>query len=328
MTKLFLIAVALSASAFVQAAQREGAAGDDYPNKPVRLVVPSAPGSGTDLVGRMVGQALSESWGRPVVVDNRGGAGGIPAVTLVAKETARDGYTMLLGSSGHFSFAPVLYSKLPYDPRKELTPISLVATQPFVVAVHPSVPAASIKDLIAYVKGKPGGVHYGSGGSGTATHLGTELLQLTAGMSMLHVPYRGSGPGMTALIGGEIQLLMPGLAQAMPLMNSGKIKVLALTGAKRSRVAPELPTVAESGLPGFEFDVWYGMVFPGGIPRPILVKANADIAKALKAPAVNQRFTALGLDPVTTSPEEFAALIKRDAPKWERVVKAANIRIE
>lgn len=328
MTKLFLIAVALSASAFVQAAQREGAAGDDYPNKPVRLVVPSAPGSGTDLVGRMVGQALSESWGRPVVVDNRGGAGGIPAVTLVAKETARDGYTMLLGSSGHFSFAPVLYSKLPYDPQKELTPISLVATQPFVVAVHPSVPAASIKDLIAYVKGKPGGVHYGSGGSGTATHLGTELLQLTAGMSMLHVPYRGSGPGMTALIGGEIQLLMPGLAQAMPLMNSGKIKVLALTGAKRSRVAPELPTVAESGLPGFEFDVWYGMVFPGGIPRPILVKANADIAKALKAPAVNQRFTALGLDPVTTSPEEFAALIKRDAPKWERVVKAANIRIE
>jgi tripartite-type tricarboxylate transporter receptor subunit TctC len=320
--------LAMSHALVAAEAAERGSAVAEYPNKPVRMVVPSAPGSGTDLVGRMIGQGLSEIWGRPVVIDNRGGAGGIPAIRLIAKETPKDGYTMMLGSSGHFSFAPVLYSKLPYDPYKDVTPLSIVASQPFVVAVHPSIPAASIKELIAYAKTRPGALHYGSGGAGTASHLGTELLQLSGGISMQHIAYRGSGPTMAALISGEIQVQMPGLAQAMPFMSGGKIKVLALTGAKRSRVAPDLPTVAESGLPGFEFDVWYGLIFPGGMPRDILMRANAGVVKAVQSPAVNQRFTALGMEPVSNTPEEFAALIRRDAPKWERVVKAANIKVE
>ena len=319
------LCTALAASQ-VHSAQRESAG--DYPNKAVRMVVPSAPGSGTDMVGRMIGQGLNEVWSRPVVVDNRGGAGGIPAMKLIAKETAKDGYTMMLGSSGHFSFGPVLYSNLPYDPQKDLTPLSLVATQPFVIAVHPSVPASSIKELIAYAKTKPGALHYGSGGAGTASHLGTELFALMAGLSMQHIAYRGSGPAMTALIGGEIQVQVPGLAQAMPFMSGGKLKVLALTGAKRSRAAPDLPTVAESGLPGFEFDVWYGLVFPGGMPRDILMKANEGVAKAVKVPAVAQRFSSLGMEAVSNTPDEFAALIKRERPKWERVVKTANIKVE
>ena len=299
-----------------------------YPNKPVRLIVPSAPGSGTDGVGRMIGQGLSDSWGVPVVVDNRVGAGGIRAVTMIAKDTQRDGYTMMLGSIGHFSFAPVLRSKLPYDPYKDLAPISLVATQPFVVVVNPSVPAGSIKELIAYAKSRPGGVRYGSGGPGTAIHLGTELLQLATGISMLHVPYRGSGPAMAALMGGEIQFLMPGLAQTKALMGSGKIKVLALTSVKRSPAAPDLPTVAESGVPGFAFDVWYGLVFPSGVPRPILLRASSDIAMVLRSPDVSQRFSRLGLEPMSTTPDEFSALIKKDAQKWARVVKDANIKIQ
>lgn len=300
----------------------------DYPTKPIRFLVPSAPGSGTDLVGRLIAQGLNESWGKPLVVDNRGGAGGIPAVTLLAKESAADGYTMLLGSIGHFSFAPVLYRKLPYDPQKDLTPISLVANQPFVVVVHPSLPARSIKELIALAKSRPGAISYGSGGAGTAAHLGPELFQLTAGISMLHVPYRGVGPGMSALMSGEIQLLILGLANVFPLMHSGRIRALAVTGAKRARVAPELPTVAEAGLPGFEFNVWYGLVFPGGTPRAIVMKANAEIVKVLKSPAVSERFSAIGLEPLSSTPEEFVDLIKRDAPKWQQVVTAANIRIE
>lgn len=306
-------------------AQQESTAAVDYPNKPVRMIVPSAPGSGTDMVGRMIGEGLNNVWGRPVIIDNRGGAGGIPAVKIVAKDSANDGYTMMLGSSGHFSFAPVLYKSLPYDPRKDYTPLSLVATQPFVVIAAPSLPVNSIKDLIAHAKSRPGSLHYGSGGSGTASHLGTVLLELSAGISMQHVAYRGSGPTMAALMAGEIQVQMPGLAQVMPHMKTGRIKVLALTGAKRSPVVPDLPTVAESGVPGFEFDVWYGLVLPGNMPRDVLMKANAGVAKAVASSPVQKRFTALGMEPVSNTPEEFAAMIRREAPKWERVIKSANI---
>jgi tripartite-type tricarboxylate transporter receptor subunit TctC len=320
------ITLALSGQALAQPGQQEVHAGD-YPNKPVRLIVPSAPGSGTDLVGRLIGDGLKESWGAPVVVDNRGGAGGIPAVTLLTKSPP-DGYTLLLGSSGHFSFAPVLYRKLPYDPQKDLTYVSLVATQPFVIAVHPSLPIRSVKELIALAKSRPGAISYGSGGAGTAAHLGPELLQLVAGISLSHVPYRGIGPGLVALMSGEIQLIMVGLANIMPHLNGGRIKVLAVTSEKRSRVAPQLATVAESGLPDFEFNVWYGLVFPGGTPRAIVIKANAEIVKVLKSPTTIERFSTIGLEPLSTTPEQFADMVKRDAPKWERVVKAANIRVE
>ena len=301
-----------------------------YPTKPIRMVVPSAPGGGTDIVARLIAQGLQEAWGQTVVVDNRGGAGGIPGVTTVAKHSAADGYTMCLGSNGHLSFAPAIHRKLAFDPQTDLTPVSLVANQPFVVAAAQSVPASSMQELIALAKKGPGSLRYGSGGTGTASHLGTELLQFTAGISLLHVPYKGTGPGMTALLSGEIQVLVVGVATVLPYIKakSDKLKVYAVTGAKRAQVAPELPTVAESGLPGFEFDVWYGMVFPGGTPRAIVTKTNTEIVRLLKVPAIRERFLAVGLEPVTNTPEEFRELIRREVPRWKKIAQQAKIQVD
>ena len=299
-----------------------------YPEKPVRLIVPSAPGGGTDIVARVLAQGLNEAWGQAVIVDNRGGAGGIPGVTTVARATAPDGYTLLLGSNGHLSFAPAIYPKLDYDPQKDLAPISLVANQPFVVAVTAALPVNSLKELIALAKSRPDFITYGSGGSGTASHLGTVLLQYTGGFSMLHIPYKGTGPGMAALLSGELQFLMAGIATVMPHARSGKIKALAVSSAVRSRAAPDVPTVIEAGVPGYEFDVWYGMMAPSGTPRAILLKINADIAKVLKSPATSERYATAGLEPVSNSPAEFAAQLKQEIPRWKQVVKAANVHVE
>jgi len=301
-----------------------------YPNKPIRLVVPSAPGGGTDIVARLIGQGLQEAWGQSVVVDNRGGAGGIPGVATVAKQSAPDGYTMLLGSNGHLSFAPAIRPNLPFDPQKDITTVSMVASQAFVITIGAAVPAKSMQELAALAKSRPGTLSYGSGGTGTASHLGTELLQLTTGMKMLHIPYKGTGPGMTALLAGDIQVLVVGLATVLPYIKSksDRLRVVATMGAKRAPVAPDLPTVAESGFPGFEFDVWYGMVFPGGTPRPIVMKANAEIVKLLKTPAIRDRFIASGLEPTPSTPEEFRDIIRREIPLWHKVAKQANIKVE
>jgi len=294
------------------------------------MVVPSAPGGGTDIVARLIGQGLQEAWGQTVVIDNRGGAGGIPGVAMVAKNSAPDGYTMLLGSNGHLSFAPAIRPNLPFDPQKDITTISMVASQAFVIAVGASVPANTMKELAALGKSRPNTLSYGSGGTGTASHLGTELLQLATGMKMLHIPYKGTGPGMTALLSGEIQVLVVGLATVLPYVKakSDKLKVVATMGAKRAQVAPDLPTVAESGFPGFEFDVWYGMVFPGGTPRPIVMKANTEIVRLLKTPAIRDRFVASGLEPSGSTPEEFRDIIRREIPIWHKVAKQANIKVE
>jgi tripartite-type tricarboxylate transporter receptor subunit TctC len=292
------------------------------------MVVPSAPGGGTDVIARMIAQGLSESWGQTVVVDNRGGAGGIPGVATVAKSSAPDGYTMLLGSVGHLSFAPALRRNLGYDPQKDLAPITLVANQPFVVAAIPSLPVNSMKELIALAKSKPGSITYGSGGSGTASHLGTELLQMQAGISLQHVPYKGTGPAMAAMLSNEIQLCLVGTSAVIPLVKAGRLKALAVTTSKRSAAMPQLPTVAEAGVPGYSFDVWYGMMYPGGTPRAIVSKAHDEIARLLKSPALAGRFAAGGIEPLSDTPEEFAALIKRELPKWHEVVKAAKIQVE
>lgn len=301
-----------------------------YPNRPIRLVVPSAPGGGTDIVARLIGQGLGESWGQTLVVDNRGGAGGIPAVTLVAKGSAADGYTMLLGSNGHVSFAPAIYRKLAFDPRTDLAPSSLVANQTFVVAAASSLPAANLQEFIALAKKSPGKLSYGSGGVGTASHLGTELLRMTGGFTLLHVPYKGTGPGMTALMGGEIQILLVGLATVLPHLKakSDKLKVYAVTSAKRAPAAPNIPTVAEAGLPGYEFDVWYGMVFPGGTPRAIVSKTSTEIVRLLKTPAIRERFSAAGLEPLGNTPDEFAAQIRGEIPKWHKVAREGNIHVD
>jgi tripartite-type tricarboxylate transporter receptor subunit TctC len=328
--KAVLVCVLACAGSSVFAQRPADGTASAYPTKPIRMVVPSAPGGGTDIVARLIGQGLQDAWGQTVVVDNRGGAGGIPGVTMVAKNSAPDGYTMLLGSNGHLSFATAIRPNLPFDPQKDITTISMVASQAFVIAIGAAVPANNMKELAALGKSRPNTLSYGSGGTGTASHLGTELLQLTTGMKMLHVPYKGTGPGMTALLGGEIQVLVVGLATVLPYVKakSDKLKVVATMGAKRAQVAPDLPTVAESGFPGFEFDVWYGMVFPGGTPQPIVAKANSEIVKLLKTPAIRDRFTASGLEPRSSTPEEFRDIIRREIPIWNKVAKQANIRVE
>jgi len=279
-----------------------------YPAKSIRLVVPSAPGGGTDIIARLLAQGFFESWGQTVVVDNRGGGGGIPAVTMVAKQSAADGYTMLLGSVGHLSFAPAIERNLAYDPRKDLAPVSLAAVQPFVIAASRSFAPNTLQELIAAAKAKPDSITYGTGGSGSATHLGVELLALNSGMRLTHVAYKGSNPAVTAAMSGEIHIALAGLATILPHVRANRLKALAVTGAKRTQFAPELPTVAESGVPGYAYDVWYG--------------------KMLNSPEVGKRFSTAGLEPAPNTPDAFAALIAQEIPKWQKVVKAANIRVE
>jgi len=321
---VFLASVAVGSAIAAQT----GTGTSGYPNRPIRLVVPSAPGGGTDIIARLIAQALGESWGQTVVVDNRGGAGGIPAVAMVAKQSAPDGYTMLLGSVGHVSFAPAVRSNLGFNPETDLMPVTLAANQPFVIAASLALPVKSIKDLIALAKAKPKSVSYGSGGTGTASHLGVELLQLEAGFSMLHVPYKGSNPAIAAVMGGDIQIALAGLATVLPHAKTGKLKALAVTGAQRARIAPDVPTVAESGVPRYVFDVWYGIMFPGATPQSIVTKTNAELTRLLKSPAVSERFAAAGLEPLTSTPKEFSDRIKSELPKWQRVAKEANIRVD
>ena len=298
----------------------------DYPTKPVRMIVPFAPGGGTDIIARLIAQHLTEKWGQTVVVDNRGGSGGIIG-TKLATESAPDGYTMVLCSLG-VSYAPALYSKLPFDPLKDLLPISRVAQQPFVYVVTPALGVNSMKELIAMAKSKPGRIRYGSGGAGGSSHLGTELLKVMTGTDMQHIPYKGTGPALNAMLGNEIQMQLIGISSVVPHLKTGRMKALAVSGAKRSSAAPEIPTVAESVVPGYEFDVWYGMLFPAGAPRARVRKVNADINSALASPALAQRFTTLGLEAAGTTPEDFAAILRSEIAKWRKVVKEANIRVE
>lgn len=315
-----VIAAALAAVPAVQAAE-------SYPNKPIRLVVPFAPGGGTDIIARLIGQSLGERWGQTVVVDNRTGAGGVIGVSLVAKSNP-DGYTMLLASNGPLTYLPALQSKLPYDPEKDLAPISLVAGQPFVLTVSNASGIGSVKDLIAAARAQPDTIRYASGGPGGASHLGTELLKMMAGISMLHVPYKGTGPGLTAVLSNEVQLVLVGISSAIPHVKAGRAKALAVTTAERSPALPDVPTVAEAGVPGYAFDVWYGMLFPAGTPPAIVTRTGSEIARLSKQPALRERFTAGGMEPLSTSPQAFAQLIRTEAAKWKKVVKAAGIKVQ
>ncbi len=317
------------AAALPAAAQqgKPGAGAGDYPNRSIRLVVPSAPGGGTDIIARWIGQGLTEAWGQTVVVDNRGGGGGTVGVTIVAKAVP-DGHTMLLGSVGHLTFAPAVRPGLAYDAQKDLAPITLAANQPFLLAANPSLPVKSVADLIALARSKPGGVVYGSGGVGSASHLGLALLEMQTGISMQHISYKGSNPALTATVGGEVQLVIAGLATVLPHMKSGRVRGLAVTGSKRAQVAPDVPTAAESGAKGYSFDVWYGLVLTGGTPRAIVEKANAEIVKMLKSPEMNKRFLTQGVEPLTSTTREFEARIAQEIVNWRKVVKAANIKLE
>lgn len=298
-----------------------------YPTKPIRMIVPFPPGGTTDVVARLVAQKLTEAWGQQVVVDNRPGAGGIIGTEIVAKATP-DGYTALLGSITTHAVNPALYKKLNFDPVKDFTPVSLVVSSPQLLAVHPSVAAKSVKELIALAKAKPGQLNYASAGTGTSPHLTFELFKSMAGIDVVHVPYKGTGPAITDLIGGQVQMMITGVVALMPHIKSGKLRGLGVTSAKRVAALPDLPTIAESGIPSFDVSSWFGVFLPGGTPKPIVANMNAEIRKILEVPEVRQRLISQGADPASNTPGEFAAYVKAEMAKWGKVVRDTGARAD
>jgi tripartite-type tricarboxylate transporter receptor subunit TctC len=296
-----------------------------YPTKPVRMIVPFAPGGGTDIIARLVAQELSSAWGQTVLVDNRSGGGGTIGTQLATKASP-DGYTMVLCSLG-LAYAPALYPDLPYDPRKDLAPITRVASQPFVYVVTPSLGVSSMKELVALAKAKPGELRYGSGGAGGSSHLGTELLRTMTGIQLVHVPYKGTGPALTAMLAGEIHFQLIGISSVVPHIKAGRMRALAVSGSARSSAAPEVPTVAESGIPGYDFDVWYGMLFPARTPQPLVERVGRDINQALQSASLRERFVGLGVQAAGNTPDEFRALIAAEVAKWNQVAAKANIKL-
>jgi tripartite-type tricarboxylate transporter receptor subunit TctC len=304
-----------------------GAVAEDYPNKPIRLVTPFPAGGPSDTVARLVSQLLGESLGQSVVIDNRGGATGAIGCEIAAK-AAPDGYTLLLGSSGNLAVNPSLFRKLPYDPLRDFQPISLVTSGPQVLVVSLSVPARSVKEFIALAKAKPGQLNFASGGSGTSNHLAFELFKLSTGTEIVHIPYKGSGQSLTDVINGRVQALMGAMLLVMPQVKAGKLRALAVTSAQRSSAMPDMPTIAESGLPGFETTSWHGLLVPVKTARSISVRLHDELVRRLKQPETKERLANQGIDAVGNSPEEFAAYIKSESEKWARVIKQVGIKPE
>ena len=293
-----------------------------YPSRPVRLISPYPPGGGTDTTARIVAQALSVPLGQQVVVDSRGGANGVIGTELAARSPA-DGYTLVLGNSAPFAILPNMVAKLPYDPVKDFSPISIAALADFVLVVHPSVPVKSMQELIALAKAKPGQLNYAAGGTGTPSHLAMELFNLLAKVKLSQVPYKGNGPAAIGLMSGECAVMIGSGPAVLPSVASGKLRALASTGARRS--IGELPAIAEA-LPGYEVVQWYGILAPADTPREIIERLQKEIARAIADPKVAQTLTNLGLQPVSNTPDEFRALIRAEMEKWGKVIKAANIK--
>lgn len=311
----------LIASVWVVSAAAQSA----YPSRPVRLVAPFAPGGVVDTVSRVVAQKLSESLGQPVIVDNKPGAGGNIGAEFVSK-SAPDGYTLLMGSIGTHAINVSLYPNLPYDAVRDFLPVSLATTNTNLVVVNPSFPVASIAELIAYAKANPGKLNYGTAGAGSSQHLAGELFKTMAGIDLVHVPYKGAGPAIIDLLAGQIPLMFVDTSTSLPHVRAGRLRALAVTSAKRDPQLPNVPTVAESGLPGFEVNAWFGVFVPAGTPREIVNRLNADIVRGLAAPEVRERLLALGVEPVTSTPEQFAAFVKSEIAKWGRVVRQSGAR--
>jgi tripartite-type tricarboxylate transporter receptor subunit TctC len=300
-------------------------AAQDYPTKPVRLIIPFPPGGSNDVVGRMIATQLGDQLGKQVVVDNRSGAGGVIG-TEIAANAAADGYTLLIISSAH-AYNPWLY-KLSYDPIKSFTPIGILASGPNVLAINPTLPVNSVKELVALAKQKPGELQYASAGVGTFQHLGAELFKLEAGVDMLHVPFKGGGPAMIDVMGGHTKLLFSSLVQTTPHIKSGKLKALGTGGSKRSQVLPDVPTIAEAGVPGYEAVNWWGMVAPTGTPQAIIDKVHKALAAVQTSPDVQKQFSSEGAEIVQMRPSEFGAYLQKEIVRWERVVKEGKIKAE
>lgn len=314
--QLFL-PMALCASAGVALAQ------SNYPVKPIRMVIALAPGGGVDTSGRMLGQRFTDAWGQAVVSENRPGAGGTIATELVAR-AAPDGYTLLMTSAGH-AITPGMY-KLSFDPVKDFAPISLFVLSPSVLAVHPSVPVKTVKELIAFTKARPKQILFSSSGNGSGQHLAMELLNRMAGIELVHVPYKGTAPSITDIVGGRISVTAASSISTLPHVRTGRLRALAVCAAKRSTSVPDLPTVAEAGVPGFAVDQWYALFAPAGTPRDIVLKLQGEIAKMVADPPTRERLLSMGLDPVGSAPDEFAAYVKAETAKWGKLVREAGIK--
>jgi tripartite-type tricarboxylate transporter receptor subunit TctC len=299
----------------------------DYPTRPVRMIVPFPPGGGNDLLARSISQPLSQLIGQQVVVDNRGGAGGQIGAELAAT-AAPDGYTIFLGSIGNLAFLPVLQARLPYDPVRDFAPVALLATSPFILVLNPTVPAKSVKELIALAKAKPGQLNYGSSGSGSSLHMTGELFKLATGTDITHVPYKGTAPALIDLLSGQVQMLFSTMPSVVPHVKAGKLRGLGVSSTKRSETLPDVPTIAEAGVPGFEVLNWQGIVVPKKTPDAIIQKLNRALLEALKSPETIKALANQGLDAAGGTPGEFGALIKSEIEKYGKVAKAANLRLE
>jgi tripartite-type tricarboxylate transporter receptor subunit TctC len=303
------------------------AAAQGYPSKPIRFVVPYPAGGPLDTVARLLGSKLAESMKQPVVVDNKPGAGGNIGAEFVARSAA-DGYTILMGAVATHAINPSLYASIPYDPVRDFIPVTQVASTPNVLVLNPSVPASSVQELIAYAKANPGRLNFGSGSTGSAGHLAGELFDTMAGVRMVHVPYKGAGPAMQDLIGGQIQLMFDNLASSLGQIKAGRVKALAVTTAKRTALAPELPTISESGLPGFDVSTWFGIFVPAKTPQAIVERLHAEFTRALALPEVREAMLKLGAEPVGNTPQEFAAYIRSEADKYAKLVKASGAKAD
>jgi tripartite-type tricarboxylate transporter receptor subunit TctC len=314
--------------AFLLVATTTPAQTQSYPGKSIRLVVPFAAGGGTDFFARFTAMKLTQILGQQVVVDNRAGAGGIIGTDMVAK-AAPDGYTLLMGHTGTLAINPSLYARIPYDPVRDFSPVSLIAISPLALVVNPSLPVKNVKELVSLAKRRPGDVAYASGGSGTGTHLSAELFKMMAGVDITHVAYKGTGPALTAVMAGEVATLFSTLPPAAPHIKSGgRLRALAVTSSARSQAAPEIPTLAESGLPGYESTLRYGVLLPRGAPEAVVVALRQAIAKFMNQPEFAEAMARDGAEPLASTPEEFRAVIASEVKKWAAVVKAAGLRMQ
>lgn len=302
-------------------------AAQEYPSKPVRLVVPFAPGGGTDIVGRLIAQRLTESLGQTVVVDNRAGAGGVIGAELVAKAPA-DGYTLLMGTPGPLTINPNLMKSLPYQTLRDFTPISLATLSPFILVVHPALPARTVKELVALAKARPGALNYGSAGNGSVGHLAGEQLAALAGLKMVHVPYKGSSLAVTDLLAGQLQLMMENLPTVLPHIKAGKLRALGVGTKQRSALVPDYPPLAEAGVPGYEASTAFGVLGPARLPPAVLSRLNRDIVRVLQGPDVREKLSAQGVEAVGSTPEQYAAHLRDELERYGRIVQGAGIRTE
>jgi tripartite-type tricarboxylate transporter receptor subunit TctC len=298
-----------------------------YPAKPIRMLSPFAAGGSTDTLARAIGQRMTETWGQPVIVENRPGAGGQLAADFLAKAPP-DGYIMLLTSVSAHAIGPAMSSKLPYDPVRDFAAVSQVASGHNVLVVHPSLPARSVRELVALAKARPGQITFSSGGAGTTTHMAAELFKTMTHTDMLHVPYKGGAPASLAVLSGEVSVLFGSIATVLPHIKSGRERVLAVTGTQRAAALPDVPTVSEAGVPGYEMNSWYGVLAPAATPQDIVNKAGTEIARIVKLPQVRERLSHEGLEPAGTTPQAFAAYIKVEVAKWAKVARSAGIKIE